>query len=78
MVEQARFDEPSTLLGETVNGFFIGRTFVPKAWITDKFQKERLHRAQMWNVYIARAAPLIPMLLYLIQLAVARHDSSCR
>jgi hypothetical protein len=74
-IEQSRFDEPSRLLGETVNGFFVGRTFVPKAWLTDKYRKEHLQRAQIWNMYISRAGPFIPVVLLFAYLAMSRHGT---
>ena len=79
MPEQSRFEEPTRLLGETQNGFFVGQYFIPKAWMTDKCRKERLPQFQMWNMYYSRILmALIPIILLFIAFIFSASQPSCR
>lgn len=69
---------PEGWLQKTPCGYWVGSVFIPRAWLTDKFQEDRLDPAMLWTFYFSRIlTATIPIVITFVALIVSVSKKGC-
>ena len=75
----ASIESPTGWLQKTACGYWVGSVFIPCAWLTDKFARERLDQAMLWTFYYSRLIMLgVPIALLFVSWLVSVSRDECR